>query len=44
MNAFKCKDDLAILKTQHVKPGKGGAFTQIEMKSVIKHKIMKDLI
>ena len=29
------KDDLwQILKTQHVKPGKGGAFAQIEMKSV----------
>ena len=29
------KDDLwEVLKTQHVKPGKGGAFAQIEMKSV----------
>ncbi len=29
------KDDLwEILKTQHVKPGKGGAFNQVEMKSV----------
>jgi elongation factor P len=29
------KDDLwQILKTQHVKPGKGGAFAQVEMKSV----------
>ena len=29
------KDDLwKVLKTQHVKPGKGGAFAQIEMKSV----------
>ena len=29
------KNDLwQILKTQHVKPGKGGAFAQIEMKSV----------
>ena len=29
------KDDLwEILKTQHVKPGKGGAFAQVEMKSV----------
>ena len=29
------KDDLwQVLKTQHVKPGKGGAFAQIEMKSV----------
>ena len=24
------------LKTQHVKPGKGGAFNQVELKSVIK--------
>ena len=31
------KDDLwQVLKTQHVKPGKGGAFAQIEMKSVNK--------
>ena len=31
------KDDLwEVLKTQHVKPGKGGAFNQIEMKSVNK--------
>ena len=31
------KDDLwQVLKTQHVKPGKGGAFAQIEMKSVSK--------
>ena len=29
------KDDLwEILKAQHVKPGKGGAFNQVEMKSV----------
>ena len=29
------KDDLwEVLKTQHVKPGKGGAFAQVEMKSV----------
>ena len=29
------KNDLwQVLKTQHVKPGKGGAFAQIEMKSV----------
>ena len=28
------KDDLwQVLKTQHVKPGKGGAFAQVEMKS-----------
>ena len=25
-----------VLKTQHVKPGKGGAFAQVEMKSVNK--------
>ena len=29
------KDDLwLVLKTQHVKPGKGGAFAQVEMKSL----------
>ena len=34
------KDDLwEILKTQHVKPGKGGAFCQVEMKSI--NKILK---
>ena len=26
-----------VLKTQHVKPGKGGAFAQVEMKSVVKN-------
>ena len=32
------KDDLwQVLKTQHVKPGKGGAFAQVEMKSVNKN-------
>ena len=32
------KNDLwQILKTQHVKPGKGGAFAQVEMKSVNKN-------
>ena len=32
------KDDLwQVLKTQHVKPGKGGAFNQVEMKSVKKN-------
>ena len=31
------KDDLwAVLKAQHVKPGKGGAFNQVELKSVKK--------
>ena len=31
------KDDLwEVLKTQHVKPGKGGAFNQVEMKSINK--------
>ena len=33
------KNDLwEVLKTQHVKPGKGGAFAQIEMKSLNKNK------
>ena len=32
------KNDLwQVLKTQHVKPGKGGAFAQVEMKSVHKN-------
>ena len=32
------KDDLwEVLKTNHVKPGKGGAFAQVEMKSLIKN-------
>ena len=32
------KNDLwQVLKTQHVKPGKGGAFAQVEMKSVSKN-------
>ena len=32
------KNDLwQVLKTQHVKPGKGGAFTQVEMKSINKN-------
>ena len=32
------KNDLwQVLKTQHVKPGKGGAFAQIEMKSMAKN-------
>ena len=26
-----------VLKTNHVKPGKGGAFAQVEMKSLIKN-------
>ena len=31
------KNDLwSVLKTQHVKPGKGGAFNQLELKSVKK--------
>tara|TARA_B100000674_G_scaffold416787_1_gene366537 strand:+ start:313 stop:873 length:561 start_codon:yes stop_codon:yes gene_type:complete len=31
------KDDLwEVLKTNHVKPGKGGAFAQVEMKSLIR--------
>ena len=32
------KNDLwLVLKTQHVKPGKGGAFNQVEMKSINKN-------
>jgi elongation factor P len=32
------KDDLwQVLKTQHVKPGKGGSFAQVEMKSLNKN-------
>ena len=32
------KNDLwEVLKTQHVKPGKGGAFNQVEMKSLNKN-------
>ena len=32
------KNDLwQVLKTQHVKPGKGGAFAQVEMKSIDKN-------
>ena len=32
------KDDLwQVIKTQHVKPGKGGAFAQVEMKSLNKN-------
>ena len=32
------KEDLwEVLKTNHVKPGKGGAFAQVEMKSLIKN-------
>ena len=31
------KDDLwSVLKTQHVKPGKGGAFNQVELKGIKK--------
>ena len=34
MECFRIKNDLwQVLKTQHVKPGKGGAFAQVEMKS-----------
>ena len=29
-------DYWSVLKTQHVKPGKGGAFNQVELKSIIK--------
>ena len=32
------KNDLwEVLKTNHVKPGKGGAFAQVEMKSLMKN-------
>ena len=32
------KDDLwEVLKTNHVKPGKGGAFAQVEMKNISKN-------
>ena len=35
---LELKDDLwEVLKTQHVKPGKGGAFAQVEMKSLNKN-------
>ena len=34
-NLIEHKGDLwEVLKIQHVKPGKGGAFNQIEMKSI----------
>ena len=34
---IKHKNDLwSVLKTQHVKPGKGGAFNQVELKSIKK--------
>ena len=37
-NLLEHKNDLwQVLKTQHVKPGKGGAFAQVEMKSVNKN-------
>ena len=37
------KDDLwSVLKTQHVKPGKGGAFNQLELKSVKKGKKLNE--
>ena len=37
------KNDLwQVLKTQHVKPGKGGAFAQVEMKSVGKNRKLNE--
>ena len=37
------KDDLwSVLKTQHVKPGKGGAFNQVELKSIKKGKKLNE--
>ena len=36
-NIIEHKNDLYLcLKTQHVKPGKGGAFNQVELKSITK--------
>tara|TARA_B100001093_G_scaffold474633_1_gene499490 strand:+ start:1229 stop:1792 length:564 start_codon:yes stop_codon:yes gene_type:complete len=36
-NIIEYKNDLYLcLKTQHVKPGKGGAFNQVELKSITK--------
>ena len=33
------KNDLwSVLKAQHVKPGKGGAFNQVELKSIKRNK------
>ena len=38
------KDDLwSVLKAQHVKPGKGGAFNQVELKSVMKGTIVNKI-
>ena len=38
------KNDLwQVLKVQHVKPGKGGAFAQVEMKSINKNTKLNDL-
>ena len=37
------KDDLwSVLKAQHVKPGKGGAFNQVELKSIKKGKKLNE--
>ena len=37
------KNDLwQVLKTQHVKPGKGGAFAQVEMKSLNRNTILNE--
>ena len=36
------KDDLwQVLKTQHVKPGKGGAFVRTKMRSVLSGKVVE---
>ena len=36
-NIIEHKNDYwKVLKTQHVKPGKGGAFNQVELKSIIR--------
>ena len=37
------KDDLWQVLKQHVKPGKGGAFAQIEMKSVNKNTKLNEI-
>ena len=34
--SWNIKMIVASIKTQHVKPGKGGAFAQVEMKSLKK--------
>ena len=38
------KDLWQVLKAQHVKPGKGGAFNQVELKSINKNTKLLSLI